>query len=53
VVVEDSEVGVVAAKRAGMFCIAVRNPNAQLRQELGAADVVVDSMRDVRLEWLG
>jgi HAD superfamily hydrolase (TIGR01509 family) len=53
VVVEDSEVGVVAAKRAGMFCIAVRNPNAQLRQELAAADVVVDSMRDVRVEWLG
>lgn len=52
VVVEDSEVGVLAAKRAGMFCIAVRNPNAQLWQDLSAADIVVQSMRDVRVEWL-
>jgi HAD superfamily hydrolase (TIGR01509 family) len=52
VVVEDSEVGVLAAKRAGTFCIAVRNPNAQLWQDLSAADVVVESMRDVRPEWL-
>lgn len=44
-VFEDSEVGVLAAKAAGMFCIAVRNPHAQMRQELGRADVVVDSMR--------
>jgi HAD superfamily hydrolase (TIGR01509 family) len=49
VVFEDSEVGVVAAKRAGMFCIGVRNPRAQQRQDLAAADVVVDSMRDIAL----
>ena len=53
VVVEDSEVGVLSAKRAGMFCIAVRNPNAQLRQDLSAADLVVQSMWEVRVEWLG
>jgi HAD superfamily hydrolase (TIGR01509 family) len=47
VVFEDSHVGVVAAKRAGMYCIGVRNPRAQQRQDLSAADVVVDSMRDV------
>ena len=41
VVIEDSEVGVVAAKRAGMFCIAVPNPRAQTRQDLSAADMVV------------
>lgn len=41
VVFEDSEVGVEAAKRAGMFCIAIRNPRAQIRQNLDAADVVV------------
>jgi HAD superfamily hydrolase (TIGR01509 family) len=40
-VFEDSHVGVVAAKRAGMRCIAVRNPRAQTRQDLSAADVVV------------
>jgi HAD superfamily hydrolase (TIGR01509 family) len=42
VVFEDSEVGVLAAKRAGMFCIAIRNPRAQTTQDLSAADVVVD-----------
>jgi HAD superfamily hydrolase (TIGR01509 family) len=47
VVFEDSEVGVVAAKRAGMFCIAVRNPRAQERQDLSAADVVCASMTEV------
>ncbi len=49
VVFEDSEVGVLAAKRAGMYCIAVRNPKAQTRQDLGAADVVVDSFRQLDL----
>ena len=49
VVFEDSNVGVVAAKRAGMFCIAVRNPRALEHQDLSAADVVVESMRDVTI----
>ncbi|MFL6248248.1 MAG: HAD family hydrolase [Thermoanaerobaculia bacterium] len=43
VVIEDSHVGVLAAKRAGMYCIAVRNRNAQSYQDLSAADVIVDS----------
>lgn len=47
VVFEDSEVGVRAAKAAGMYCIAVRNPNALTRQDLTPADLVLDSMRDV------
>ena len=47
VVFEDSHVGVVAAKRAGMFCVAVRNPKALQRQDLSPADIVVDSMREV------
>lgn len=45
VVFEDSTVGVHAAKAAGMVCIAVRNPRAQIRQDLDAADVVVDLSR--------
>lgn len=49
VVFEDSHVGVVAARRAGMFCVAVRNPRAQERQDLSAADVIVDSMSDLTL----
>ena len=48
-VFEDSHVGVVAAKRAGMFCVAVRNPRALERQDLSAADVLVDSMNE--LTW--
>lgn len=52
VVFEDSHVGVVAAKRAGMYCIAVRNPRAQERQDLSAADVVADSMDEVDLSAL-
>jgi HAD superfamily hydrolase (TIGR01509 family) len=44
VVIEDSHVGVVAAKRAGMYCVAVRNPRAQTRQDLSAADVIVEPL---------
>jgi HAD superfamily hydrolase (TIGR01509 family) len=47
IVFEDSEVGVMAAKRAGMFCIAVRNPHARTVQNLSRADIVVASMTDV------
>ncbi len=50
VVFEDSHVGVIAAKRAGMFCVAVRNPRAQIHQDLAAADVLVASMNDVRVQ---
>lgn len=46
-VLEDSEVGVLAAKRAGMTCVAVRNQNALSAQDLSPADVVVESMEDV------
>ncbi|HEX8254582.1 MAG TPA: HAD family phosphatase [Thermoanaerobaculia bacterium] len=52
IVFEDSNVGVVAAKRAGTYCVAVRNPRAQTRQDLSAADVIVDSMREVDLTAL-
>jgi HAD superfamily hydrolase (TIGR01509 family) len=49
VVFEDSTVGVRAAKAAGMYCIAVRNPRAQTRQELDEADAVVDSFTALAL----
>lgn len=48
VVFEDSHVGVVAAKRAGMYCIGVRNPRAQTLQDLSAADLIVDNMRELQ-----
>ena len=46
-VFEDSEVGVVAAKRAGMICVAVRNQGAQTHQDLSAADVELSSMAEI------
>ena len=51
VVFEDSEVGVGSAKAAGMYCIAVRNPRAQIRQDLGRADCVVASFAEVSADW--
>ena len=51
-VFEDSHVGVVAAKRAGTVCVAVRNPRAQTRQDLSAADVIVGSLRELDLSGL-
>lgn len=51
VVFEDSTVGVRAAKSAGMFCIAVRNPKAQFRQDLEPADIVVESFDAVDDRW--
>ena len=52
IVFEDSEVGVRAAKAAGMYCVAVRNPNALTRQDLSIADVIVESMREVDVDYL-
>lgn len=52
VVFEDSHVGVVAAKRAGMYCVGVRNPRAQTHQDLSAADVVAGNMGEVDLSAL-
>jgi HAD superfamily hydrolase (TIGR01509 family) len=47
VVIEDSHVGVLAAKRAGMFCIAVPNPRAQTPQDVSAADVILGRIDEV------
>lgn len=46
-VVEDSRVGVLAAKNAGMFCVAVPNPRALTPQDVSAADVVVRRIDEV------
>ena len=48
---EDSPNGVLAAKRAGLACVAV--PNAlTARLDLGHADLVVGSLADVSLAAL-
>jgi HAD superfamily hydrolase (TIGR01509 family) len=53
IVFEDSYVGVAAAKAAAMFCVAIRNPHAQLRQDLAAADVVLESFEELETLWAG
>ena len=48
---EDSPNGVLAAKRAGLYCVAVPNPlTKQLR--LDGADMVLESLADLPLEEL-
>jgi HAD superfamily hydrolase (TIGR01509 family) len=47
VVFEDSTVGVRAAKNAGMYCVAIRNPNALTPQDLSPADVVLESFEQL------
>lgn len=52
IVLEDSGIGVRAAKAAGTYCVAVRNPNAKTRQDLDAADLVLDSLEDLSVTAL-
>jgi len=47
VVIEDSPLGVKAAKTAGMKCVAVTNTHQQ--QQLPEADKVFNSLEDVDL----
>jgi HAD superfamily hydrolase (TIGR01509 family) len=49
IVFEDSAVGVAAAKRAGAYCVAVRNPHAHFPQDLSEADVVLESMCELAI----
>jgi len=51
VVIEDAPIGILAAKRAGMKVIAVEQTFP--RRKLAKADVVVRSIRDVRLREAG
>lgn len=48
-VVEDANAGVQAAKAAGMYCIAYRNPNSG-NQDLSLADQIVDSYDEIMPE---
>lgn len=47
-VVEDAGAGVMAAKAAGMHCIAIKNPNSG-EQDLSKADVIIDSYEEIVL----
>jgi HAD superfamily hydrolase (TIGR01509 family) len=52
VVFEDSHVGVLAAKAAGMTCIAVRHVEAHVWQDLSAADQLLSSFDEFRFALL-
>jgi HAD superfamily hydrolase (TIGR01509 family) len=53
VVFEDATVGVLAAKSAGMRCIAVPNPEATQTQDLSAADLILPSLTHFTPALLG
>ena len=48
-VFEDSRVGVLAAKAAGMFCVAIRSPHARMPQDVSAADIVISTFCELAL----
>src|SRR5260221_5966072 len=48
-VFEDSRVGVLSAKAAGMFCVAIRSARARMPQDLSAADIGVSSFCELAL----
>ena len=51
IALEDSPIGILAAKRAGLFCVAV--PNSLTRQlSLDHADLLVTSLEDISLDDL-
>jgi HAD superfamily hydrolase (TIGR01509 family) len=51
VVVEDANLGVLAAKRAGMKCVGYRNPESG-EQDLSAANITIDSFIDLDVDQL-
>lgn len=53
IVFEDSHVGVVAAKRAGMYVIAIRNPLAKSPQDLSEADELLARMDEFNVARCG
>lgn len=48
-VIEDAAAGVAAAKAAGMYCIAYRNPNSG-QQDLSGADEIVHSIAAIDID---
>ena len=49
VVLEDATNGIAAAKAAGCFCIAIKNPHTP-KQDLSKADLVINSLKELSLE---
>ena len=51
IVIEDSHNGIIAAKNAGMKCIAYKNPNSG-NQDLSKADMTITSFEEISLDLL-
>jgi beta-phosphoglucomutase-like phosphatase (HAD superfamily) len=51
VALEDSPNGIAAAKRAGLFCVAVPNPLTR-QLSLAHADLLIDSLAELPLQHL-
>ncbi len=47
-VLEDTSAGVLAAKRAGMYCIGFRSPHSG-KQDLSLADRVVNQLEEIQI----
>jgi sugar-phosphatase len=52
-VFEDSAAGVLAAKAASMFVVAVPTPDDRAQPAFAIADLVLDSLVDLDEDWLG
>ncbi|WP_196593181.1 HAD family hydrolase [Pectinatus sottacetonis] len=53
VVFEDAAAGVIAAKKAGCYCIAYCNPDYKMcQQDVSAADMKIDSFRKISVGYL-
>jgi beta-phosphoglucomutase-like phosphatase (HAD superfamily) len=48
---EDTTNGILAAKRAGMYCLAFHNPHSG-EQDLSLADRVVEKIAEIEVEEL-
>ncbi|MBU0504609.1 HAD-IA family hydrolase, partial [bacterium] len=51
-VLEDATHGVVAAKDAGMICVAIRNPFVKNPLDLSLADCIVNSLSEITEEFI-
>ena len=51
IVFEDSPNGLLAAKRAGMYCVVIQSDN-EILKELSGADYLIQSFREITLARL-
>jgi HAD superfamily hydrolase (TIGR01509 family) len=55
IAIEDSQAGVIAAKKAGMICVGFRNPHSSYKntqEDLSNADVVIENFNELSVDVL-